>query len=49
MEFISDQVKLKKQKLKELGIEARQIPKSLATTLAIIFSEEKYPKNKIED
>lgn len=35
--------------MKELGVEAKIIPKNLATTLAVLFGEEVYPKMKVDD
>jgi len=42
-------MKLRKEELKASGIEAKSIPKSLATSIAMLFGEEKYPRDKIND
>ncbi|EAS02369.2 ERCC4 domain protein (macronuclear) [Tetrahymena thermophila SB210] len=49
IELIIDQTKYNKNQLKAQGMDARVISKSLATSIAILFGEDKYPKEKLED
>ncbi|KAL4439168.1 hypothetical protein ABPG74_008943 [Tetrahymena malaccensis] len=49
IELIIDQTKYNKNQLKAQGMDARVISKSLATSIAILFGEDKYPKEKLDD
>ncbi|KAL4489374.1 hypothetical protein ABPG72_002670 [Tetrahymena utriculariae] len=49
IELIIDQTKYNKNQLKSQGMDVRVISKTLATSIAILFGEDKYPQEKLED